>query len=57
MSLTFTDLSKEEALTLSDKKTDKTRTHAPNLEDQTPKPNKSDRYLMKDNLNDHQHTK
>lgn len=41
---------------MSKKKADKTRTHAPNLDDQTPKPNKSDRYLIADNLKDHKHT-
>lgn len=32
---------------MSNKKTDKTRTHAPNVHDNTPSPNKSDRYIDK----------
>lgn len=32
---------------MSNKKTDKTQTHAPNVDDQTPSPNKSDRYIQK----------
>lgn len=32
---------------MSDKQTDKTRTHAPNADDNTQSPNKSDRYIDK----------
>lgn len=33
---------------MTSKRTDKPRTHAPNQDDKTPKPNKSDRYLSPD---------
>lgn len=33
---------------MTSKKTDKSRTHAPNADDETPNPNKSDRYISKD---------
>lgn len=32
---------------MSDKQTDRTRTHAPNADDNTPSPNKSDRCIDK----------
>lgn len=32
---------------MSDKQTDKTRTHTPNADDNSPSPNKSDRYIDK----------
>jgi hypothetical protein len=39
-------------LAMSKKQTDKTRTHAPNADDKTPKPNKSDRYISKESQED-----
>jgi hypothetical protein len=38
----------EEGFIMTSKKTDKTRTHAPNADDKTQNPNKSDRYILKD---------
>lgn len=38
----------KEEMFMTSKKTDKHRTHAPNVDDKTPNPNKSDRYILKD---------